>query len=77
MTKIVTSSLAYSKKLKELGSPVSKIFKKKLTTLYSRMDPYEYHELHDRWDALMVKMLRLFSKLNLRIQEDSCSIDDR
>ena len=41
------------------------------------MDPYEYHELHDRWDALMVRMLRLFSKFNIRIMEDSCNIDDR
>ena len=41
------------------------------------MDPYEFHELHDRWDALMVRMLRLFSKLNIRVTEDSCGIDDR
>ena len=41
------------------------------------MDPYEYHELHDRWDALMVRMLRLFSKLNIRVTEDTCGIDDR
>ena len=31
------------------------------------MDPYESPELHDRWDALMVRMLRLFSKLNIII----------
>ena len=41
------------------------------------MDPYEFHELHDRWDALMVRMLRLFSKLNIRVTEDSCGLDDR
>ena len=35
-----------------------------------------YHELHDRWDGLMIRMLRLFSRLNIRIEEDSCSIDD-
>ena len=40
------------------------------------MNPYEYRELHDRWDALMVRMLRLFSKLNIRVQEESCGIDD-
>ncbi len=41
------------------------------------MDPYEYHELHDRWDALMVRMLRLFSKLNIRVTENSCGTDNR
>ncbi len=41
------------------------------------MDPYESPELHDRLDALMVRKLRLFSKLNIRVTEDSCRIDDR
>ncbi len=43
----------------------------KLNTKWTR------HELHDRWDALMVRMLRLFSKLNIRVTEDSCGLDDR
>jgi hypothetical protein len=41
------------------------------------MDPYEYHELHDRWDGLMVRMIRLFSKLDIRVEEQDCSLEDR
>jgi hypothetical protein len=41
------------------------------------MDPYEYHELHDRWDSLMVRMIRLFARLDIRVEEQDCGLEDR
>ena len=41
------------------------------------MDPYEYHELHDRWDALMVRMIRVFAALDIRVEEPDCGLEER
>ena len=41
------------------------------------MDPYEYHELHDRWDGLMVRMIRAFAALDIRVEDPDCGLEER
>ena len=41
------------------------------------MDPYEYHELHDRWDGLMVRMIRAFAALDIRVEDQECGLEER